>query len=67
MVSTSPKWLNTPQKYEEGTKFMREINAKIAKLPRKVVDKSDEEKKPRFKNYLNDLKALNEEKKNEAK
>lgn len=66
-VSTSPKWLNTSQKYEEGTKYMREINAKIAKLPRKIPEKTDDEKKPRFKNYLHDLKAQNEEKKSEVK
>lgn len=58
-VSASPKWLNTPQKYEEGTKYMREINAKISKLPKKVVETNDDDKKPKFKNYLHDLKAQN--------
>ena len=39
-IETAPKWLNTPQKYQEGTKYMREINSVISKLPRKAVNKN---------------------------
>lgn len=37
-VETAPKWLNTPQKYQEGTNYMRQVNSVISKLPRKAAN-----------------------------